>query len=155
MKAKTARDVMEPALVVAPELPIAELARLLVERDTDGVCVVEGGQLVGVATAMDLVYREKEIHGPAVVAVWDLVLPLGLGRAQREAEKIAAVDVSGLMTREVVTVSADAPLTEVADRMVVDHLSLVPVLEGGRLVGAVTRHSVVRAILRQVAGLPE
>lgn len=155
MKAKVAREVMEPALVVGPELSIGGLARLLVDKDADGVCVIEGGNLVGVATAMDLVYREKEIHGPTVVAVWDLVLQLGFARAQREAEKIGAADVGGLMTREVVTVTGDTPLVEVATRMVEDHLSLVPVLEEGVLVGAVTRRSVVAAVLRQVAGLSD
>jgi CBS domain-containing protein len=150
---KCARDVMEPALVVSPELSIAGLARLLVERDADGVCVLEGDRLVGVATAMDLVYREKEVHPPAAVAVFDLVLQWGIGRTQRELEKIGASDVAGLMTRAVVTVHPDTTLTEVATRMVEEHLSLVPVLDGGVLVGAVTRRSVVAAILRSVAGM--
>jgi CBS domain-containing protein len=149
---KVARDVMEPALVVPPDLPIAELARLLLENDADGVCVVEGGALVGVATAMDLVYREKEIAGPTVVAIWDLVLPLGLQKARREAQKVGAADVRGLMTREVVTATGDEPLQHVATRMVDEHLSLVPVLEAGELVGVVSRRSVVAAILRTVAG---
>jgi CBS domain-containing protein len=53
-----------------------------------------------------------------------------------------------------VTVRPDTTLTEVATRMVEEHLSLVPVLDGGVLVGAVTRRSVVAAILRSVAGRP-
>src|SRR5687768_13050543 len=126
---KVARDVMGPALVVGPELSVAGLARLLVEKDADGVCVVEGDRVVGVATAMDLVFREKEVHGPTVVAIWDLVLPLGLSRTRREVEKSAAADVGGLMTRDVVSVGADTPLPEVAARMVDEHLSYVPVLD--------------------------
>jgi CBS domain-containing protein len=149
---KHARDVMEPALIVRPELPIADLARLLLEHDADGVCVVDGGRLVGVATAMDLVYREKEVAGPAVMAIWDLVLPMGVRRAQREAAKATAADVGGLMTRDVVTTTGDGELQHVATRMVDEHLSLVPVLEGGELVGVVSRRSVVAAILRTVAG---
>jgi CBS domain-containing protein len=149
---KHARDVMEPALVVRPDLPIADLARLLLEHDADGVCVVDGGRLLGVATAMDLVFREKEIAGPGVVAIWDLVLPIGLRRAQREAEKVSAADVQGLMTRDVVTTTGDESLQHVATRMLDEHLSLVPVLDGGELVGVVSRRSVVAAILRTVAG---
>lgn len=148
---KHARDVMEPALVVRPDLPICDLARLLLEEETDGVCVVEGGRLVGVATKMDLVFREKEIAGPGVVAIWDLVLPIGQRRARREAAKAAAADVRGLMTREVVTTTADAELQQVANRMIDEHLALVPVLEDGELVGVVSRRSIVTAVLRTVA----
>jgi CBS domain-containing protein len=58
------------------------------------------------------------------------------------------------MSRAVYSVRPDTSLSEVATRMVEDHLSLVPVLDGPDLVGAVTRRSVVAAVLRSVAGRP-
>lgn len=150
-----ARDLMEPARTVSPELSIPGLARRLLELEVDGVCVVDAGdRLVGVVTAMDLVFREREIHPPVTIAILDLVLQLGRGRTERELAKIAAVSVSELMTRDVVTVGPDTPLPEVASRMVDQHLSLVPVVDGGSLVGVVTKRAIVLGALRRLVQDP-
>lgn len=151
---RVAADVMEPAREVPPDLSIPAVARILVEEDLDGVCVVDEGRLVGVVTAMDLVFRERKVRTPVVVALLDAVLSFGADRTRKDLEKIGAVRVSGLMTPDPVTVGPATPLDEVATRMVDEHLSVVPVLDGDRVVGVVSRHSMVRATLREVASAP-
>jgi predicted transcriptional regulator len=144
---KTARDVMEPpSFTVEPGMPVAELARILHDRQLDGVCVVQDGALVGVVTAMDLVFKEKRLHLPTMIYFLDIWFPLELpGRQQHEAEKIAAAKVDTLMTRDVVTAAPGTPLEEVASWMVEQHLSLVPVVEGGKLVGVITKPRILQA----------
>lgn len=149
---KVARDVMETPRVVRPDQPLTELAEALIAEPADAICVVEGERLSGVITGMDLVYREKRVHSPTTITVLDLVLQLGARRTEREIEKMAAVRVSELMTREVVTVRPDAPVDEVATQMVEKHLSMVPVVEGGRLIGVVTRRGMVRLALSHILG---
>lgn len=147
-----ARDILEPAATVPPTTTLPDLARDLLELDTEAVCVIEGDRLVGVVTGMDLVYREKRVQLPVPIVVLDLVFQLGARRAEREIEKISAVTVGELMTRDVVTVGPDTPVDEIAAKMVEQHLSMVPVLDDGRLVGVVTRRAMVELALRHLVG---
>lgn len=142
-----ASDVMETGpLEVSPEVGVHELARRMVEGDVDGACVVEGGRLVGVVTSMDLVFQEKKVHLPTVIHFIEAVIPLDfLGRTERELEKITGGTVRDIMTREPYTAKPSTAIDEVATRMVEDHLSFVPVLEGGAIVGVITRRSMLKA----------
>lgn len=143
---KTAGEVMHaPAPVVAPDTTLQDLYAFLDERDLDGACVVDDGHLVGVVTSMDLVVRQKRVHLPTLFAFMDVVLPLG-GTRQTEDElrRIASSDVGGLATRDVVTIDPDTPLDEVATLMVEKHLTVLPVVEHGGLVGMVTKDDVLR-----------
>lgn len=142
-----ARDVMERPEIVRPGLTIPELAKTLLEADADGVCVVDDGHLVGVVTAMDLVRRHAPIHAPVMFALLDLVLTFGQQRAEEELRKASAPHVEGMMTTEVVTATSSTPLQEVAGWMAEQHLSMVPVVDEGRLVGVVTRRGMVRHTL--------
>jgi CBS domain-containing protein len=150
---KHARDLMEPALTVSPALSVTELAQQLLAADVEAVCVVEAdGRLVGVVTGMDLVYREKKVHPPFTITVLDLVLQLGGKRTEQELHKIAATRVGELMTPEVVTASPETAVDELATKMVEQHLSMIPVVEGGRLLGVVTRKAMLGATLRHLLG---
>ena len=144
---KRARDVMDPnPLTVSPAMSVSELARLLHERRLDGVCVVQGDQLVGVVTTMDLIFKEKRLHLPTVFFFLDAVIPLENPlKSVRELEKIAGDHVEGIMTREPYSVGPDAPLEEVASLMVDNHLTIVPVVEEGRVLGTVTKPAMLRA----------
>jgi len=142
-------DVMDrDVLLVSPDLGVRELARRMLDHDADGACVVENGKLVGVVTSMDLVFREKKVHLPTMVAVLDALIPLGIERARKEIEKVAAADVRHIMTGEPYAVRPDAPVREVATHMVEEHHGYVPVVDDGAIVGAVSR----RAMLRATAG---
>jgi len=147
-----ARDVMVKPVVVRPTTSVADLARRLLEHDVDGVCVVDEGELVGVVTAMDLVEREAPVHAPVMFALLDMVLTFGQRRTEEELRKISATDVAGLMTTEVVTASSSTELTTVAGWMAEQHLSMIPVVDEGKLAGVVTRRSMVRHTLRRLAG---
>jgi CBS domain-containing membrane protein len=48
------RDVMKPATTVSASMTLHQAARLMVSEDIDCVLVIEGGQLVGLATRTDL-----------------------------------------------------------------------------------------------------
>lgn len=144
-----ARDVLDAqAILVPPATPVMELARRLYEARADGACVVEDGRVVGVVTTMDLLFRARRLHTPPVFVLMDLVIPLGNPWAlQREQDKVVAATAGELMTRDVVTVGPDEPLDAIASRMIDEHLTLVPVVEGDHLLGVVTKHGVLGAIL--------
>lgn len=147
----TAQEVMNPnPIVVSPDLSVEDLARILLEHNVDGVCVVENDKLVGVVTTMDLVFQEKNVHIPTFITIMDAVIPLESNQRMREEmEKMAGTWVRDVMTTKSLTVNLDTPLSDAATLMVEKHISIVPVMDQQKLVGVITKQD----ILRQVFGL--
>ena len=54
------------------------------------------------------------------------------------------------MSRELLTVEAELPLAEVAERMCAKNVGAALVLEGERLAGILTEHDVLRAVARGI-----
>ena len=103
----------------------------LVERQISGAPVVDSqGNLVGVLTERDCVAT---------------VLTAGYYGE-------AAGRVSEYMSRDVITVDADASLMEIAERFSSTPYRRFPVLKNNRLVGLISRRDVLRAVLQHTAG---
>lgn len=145
---KTARDVMEPARCVPVSANLHDVAEMLLSEHLDGACVVDAdGRMVGVITAMDLVFQTKQPKMPTMLYLIDAVIPLGsVEKSRREVRRIMAVNVEELMVRDVVTVRPDTRIDEVATRMVEDHLTILPVVENGQILGMITKPSLLRAV---------
>ena len=144
---QTAADVMVEPLVVSPDTNVRDLAQALVDQRSDGACVVDDGKLVGVATTMDLVFREASLHIPTTFVLLDAVItmPGQRKKMEEELERITATVVGDMMSRDPIAVSPASTLQECADLMVNKHLTVLPVLDEGRLVGVVTKNAMVRA----------
>lgn len=136
-------------LRVSPNLPVPDLARMLLREGLDGVCVVDRGRLVGVVTTMDVVFQEKPAHLPTLMAVVDRLLPGGT-KAASDLEKITGSTVADIMTRDPLTVAQDTSLSEIAGLMVDRHVTVVPVVEGDTLLGVIYKADVLRAAITHV-----
>jgi len=136
-------------ITVGPEMPVKELARLLVERGISGAPVLDPqGELVGIVTEKDLIERNKRLHLPTVISLFDAVIYLESERHfKEELKKMAAATVGDIMTRKVVTVTEETPLTEIATIMSEQDKDLLPVLRGRSVVGIVGKSDMVRAML--------
>ena len=146
-----ALDLMQrDPLVVSPDLPLATLARLLLETRADGACVVEDGRLVGVVTTMDLIFQDKRVTMPHYLRLLGWVLPMGKPGRQAALDKQAGVVVRDIMSTEPLGVVWDAELQDVATLMVDEHITVVPVLQEGRLVGVITKRDLLRAALERL-----
>jgi CBS domain-containing protein len=110
-------------LTVRGTTPVEEAAALLTGARLTALPVVdERDRLVGIVSEADLV-RD----------------PLDGRRAPRPRT------VAGAMTTGVVTLPPDAAVSELT-RLMSDHgLRVVPIVEGGRLIGVVTRGDLLRA----------
>ncbi len=147
-----AHEIMDSdPLVVAPGTTVRDLARELVKHGADGACVMEGDALVGVVTSMDLIFQERSVHLPTYVTFLDAVLPIGQSKALKELEKVTGGTVSEIMSKSPISIAFDAPLDEVARLMVDRHITVLPVVREGRLVGAVTKPRVLESILERSA----
>lgn len=143
---KTAGDVMVAPHTVAPEMTVRDLAALLLAERVDGVCVVRGDVLVGVVTAMDLVFQEKPLHLPSLFVFLDAFISFeSSAKVEHDLRKITGATVADIMSTEVEAVSTQAPLSEVAAKMVDHHRALLPVLESERLVGVIDKRAMLAA----------
>lgn len=148
----TVREVMDKGpLMIAPDRPVRELAELLMQTHIDGACVIDAdGTLRGVVTTMDLIFQEKRVHLPTVFYFLDAVIPLeSEARTKAELAKIAGGKVSDVMTPDPITIGPEADLADAATLMVEKHISLLPVVEDGKLIGAVTKPALLHAAYRR------
>ena len=133
------RDVMTRDVhTVGPDTSAKYAAEVLTERGFAALPVVDGDyQLVGIVAEADLL-RDRLPSDPR----------LHLRRDEEAAENTPPLLVRGAMTADVRVVEAGADVADVARLFVDERIRSVPVLEGGRLVGIVSRRDVLRALVR-------
>lgn len=141
-----AADLMTREIVtVGPETLLSDAIRLMLEHRVSGLPVVDGtGRLVGLLTEGDLLHRAET--GTDTVRLGWLKALLARGRMAEQYAQTHGRRVRDVMTRDVLTVGEASPLDDVIRIMESRHVRRVPVVEGGRLVGIVSRSDLVRAL---------
>ena len=144
----TVRDVMTRGVIaVHPETPLADVARLLVEHRISGVPVTDAhGAVLGVVSEADFLIKGQ---GADAVRHRPLSRFFGESGASRAMQaKIAATTAGAAMTSPAITIGPAASTGEAAGLMTARSVNRLPVVDGGRLVGIVTRADLVRAYTR-------
>ncbi|MBD1913445.1 MULTISPECIES: chloride channel protein [unclassified Leptolyngbya] len=125
----TAAMVMQPRVETLPsQIPINEAKQAFARSHHRGFPVVDDGKLVGIVTQSDLATRSVQVPDSD------------------------AATLSQIMTPQPLTVTPDAPLTDVLYMLNRFQLSRLPVTEGTRLVGIITRADIIRAESDQISG---
>ncbi|HEX3031133.1 MAG TPA: CBS domain-containing protein [Bacillota bacterium] len=146
-----ARDIMTTNVVtVSPETTVEEVAKLITERGISGVPVVEeNGNLVGIVSEGDIITRLKNLHIPTYFQLLGGVIYFeGTKKLENDLKKMTAYQVKDLMTKEVFSVGLEAPVEEIATLMAVKKINRVPVVEGEKLVGIISRADIVRTLIK-------
>jgi CBS domain-containing protein len=143
----TVRDVMTtPVFSVRSATPLKEVARVLVEHRISGVPVVdEDGRVLGVVSEADFLLKESGERGRR--PWFERIIGERPQSAARKV-KIGAVTAGEAMTSPAATIEVDRPTTAAASLMVERRVNRLPVVEGGVLVGIVSRADLVRAFVR-------
>ena len=145
-----ASDIMTTTVItVKKETPLTELAEILTKNHINGVPVVdEKGLLIGIICESDLIRKDKKLHIPTVVALFDAVFYLESSKKiEKEIQLITATTVEELFTRKVVTVDEKTPIDEIATIMTEQKISTIPVMDGDRRVGIVGKNDVIRTFV--------
>lgn len=121
---RTAQDAMvENVVTTLPTAKVRETIETLVAERMSGLPVVnEQGVLQGIVTEYAL-----------LEALYD--------------SNVLDESIASFMTRKVITVNEDTPLTEVADQMVVHRIRRLPVVRDGKVVGLIGRGELLKAAL--------
>lgn len=121
----TIRQIMnERVAAIRPDQTVAEAVELLTQHHTGGMPVVaEDGELVGIISELAMI---------------DLVFD----------SKVRDAPISKYMSPKVHSVHPDEPLSRVAQLFALYSFRRVPVVEGGKLIGVVTRRDLMNHSLR-------
>lgn len=151
-----AADVMVTNLVtVRPDTSVRKVAEILLARRISALPVVDDANtLLGIISEADLIHRvEVGTERPYSWWVEFLTGRDGLAQDYIKAHARLAADI---MTRKVVTATAETPLRAIVSLFEKHGIKRVPIVAKGKLIGIVSRADLVQALLRaQQAAQPE
>lgn len=140
-------------VTVGPDATLLDALVLMRGQKVSGLPVVDdGGKLVGVLSQRD-VARTLKTAGriPEVTGLLDLLM---FGLSDRSGVSVQVLrrileetNVRDAMSSPPIFLPSDASLELAAEVMRENEINRVPVMRGDRLVGIVTRHDLVRALL--------
>ena len=104
---------------ISPEASVQEVAQLLYQERISGVPVVDtDGRIIGIVTEADII-----------------------SKASREGLRVADI-----MSHEIIAVTEDTPINEIALLLSERKIKRVPVVSEDKLVGIVSRADIVHAV---------
>ena len=129
-----ARDIMNaPVHVVSPDATVAHARNLMVRHHISRLPVMENGVLVGIITKKDIAYRMRK------------------GEPAWRRRPLDRIPVGALMTEHPVVVEPDTGVRETARMFTKQNFSSVPVVEGGVMIGIITKTDLMKsALVRQI-----
>ena len=123
-----------PAILASETMTLPDARRLMYERRVRRLPVVDAtGRLLGIVTEGDI-NRVSDSH---ITDVRDYNL----------YHRVADLPIQEIMTRTVVTVAPDTPILVMAQRLLEQRISGVPVVDEGQVVGVITESDLFRRIV--------
>lgn len=134
MRALTVRDVMSsPVLTIPVHTRLPMIKQLMRARRVHRLPVVDCNKLVGIITLGD-VRNAFPSDAPSLVHE----------HSPRTLDQVRAAEI---MRTEVITIQASALVTRAVDLMLQHKISGLPVMDGQRLVGMITKSDICRALV--------
>jgi acetoin utilization protein AcuB len=131
VKAWMTREVV----TVGPEASLPQAHRLMTSRGIRRLPVVKNGRLVGIVTRGDI--RGAEPSGATSLSIWEINYIL------------AKLQIKDIMTRQPLTVSEEATIGQVAQMMLENKISGLPVVDSqGQVIGIITESDIFRMIVQ-------
>lgn len=127
------QDLMTPnPFVVEPETSLYDAYTLLFEKEIRRLPVVRGKTLVGIVTLSDILR----------------VLPSAFTEVDTDAQlQVMNLTVSDVMTPDPVTVTPEDTVQEVAEQMLENQVSALPVVQNERVIGIITESDIFKFIV--------
>jgi CBS-domain-containing membrane protein len=145
----TAKEIMTGNVItVTKSTSIKELSGLFIKHKVNGFPVVdENDRLMGIVTEKNLIEQNKNLHIPTVIALFDAVIYLESGKKfEEEVKHLNATQVKDIYTPNVVTVSSDANINEIASLMAEKDVHSIPVVDGKKILGIIGKLDVIKGL---------
>ena len=141
-------------ITITPDATILEAAKTMLRHHVSGLPVVNtAGTLVGIVSEGDFV-RRNEIGTQRKRGRW-LKFLLGAGSAATDYVHEYGRKISDVMTSEPLTVTENAMLEEIVTLMETNGVKRLPVMNGDKLVGIVSRANLLQAVASLAREIPD
>jgi len=148
----TAKDIMTTKVItVQQDTSVNKLAEILWEKKISGAPVLDDdGKVISVVTESDLIDQNKKIHIPTMISILDSVIFLESSqKTEKEIKKMAGNTVQDICAMNLVAVSEDTGLDEIATIMSEKKVHTLPVMEGDKLIGVIGKSDIIRSMANQ------
>lgn len=148
---QTVADIMTKEVVsVKGTTTVREMAEIFDKMRFGSLPVLDDqGNLAGIVTASDLIEQGRPLHIPTVISLFDWVIPLESEQSlERDLKRITAQTAAELASKDVVTISPGEPVSKAAELMSSHKLHALPVVDGKKVVGMVSRIDIIRVMNR-------
>ncbi len=128
----SADDVMEKVAVVSPDERVVHLRRRMLDDGANRYVVADGAELLGMVTETDVARAMTAFREDVADRFQD--------------HRIRNLIVSDIMSSPLIAVPPEMPAADLVETMLQRRISGIPVVENGRVLGAVSRQSLVQAL---------
>lgn len=150
---RAADVMMSEVITVGEDASVQEAARLMAEHGISAVPVVDRDKrVVGMVSEGDLLHRAET--GTERRRSWWLDMVASANQLAGEYVKSHSGCVKDVMTRDVISVTEETGVADIAILLETNRIKRVPVLLDGRLVGIVSRANLVRALAMTINERP-
>jgi CBS domain-containing protein len=125
-------DVIEDACTIQADERVVHLRRRMVDDNINKFVVTDGGEVIGMVTETDV--------ARAMVAFKEVV------EDRHQDHRIRNLLVKDIMSSPVIALERTVPLKSVVDLMLKKNVSAIPITDERKLVGIVTRTSLVQTL---------
>jgi CBS domain-containing protein len=144
------RDLMSHELVtVGHTRSLTHIVELMKKRGVDRVIVVEGKRPVGMITEGDIAFAQLEQPGEGIKER-EVKYTRKLEQADRPRaryfKRMASVTAEDVMRPRLLTIGADEDAARASVQMIKQGISGLPVIEGEKLVGIITKTDLVKGM---------
>lgn len=153
---KLVKDYMKRKIIhFRPQDSIFKVAKVFSKKHISGAPVVSKGKVVGVISETDIIkymrlrmpQESTTTHEFHVLSLLLISMVKDQLDFKKELEKMSKVQVKDLMSRDVVSITADASVVEAATVMERNKVDRLPVIHSGKLIGIIARPDLLRALI--------
>src|ERR1700757_4532857 len=145
-----AMDVMTSEVITVDEdASVQSVAKLMAKHGISAVPVVDKhDRVIGMVSEGDLLHRAET--GTERRRSWWLEMMSSTNKLAGDYIKSHSGRIRDVMTRDVVSVTEETPVANIAVLLETNRIKRVPVVRDGKLVGIVSRANLVRALAMTV-----
>ena len=128
----TAGGVMEDAVTIEADERVVHLRRRMMDDKITRFVVTENGKMTGIVTGTDVAVAMRKFREAVT--------------GKHQDHRIRNLLVKDIMSSPIISIDRMAKVSDIVDMMLKENISSVPVAEKGKLIGMVTRMSLVNAL---------
>ena len=144
------KDLMSKDIVTVNRLhSIARVVELMEEYGVQRVVVTEGDEPVGLITESDIAFAQLELPSKGIKerqVMYTRKTERGGRPWARYIKYVALLTAEDIMRKEFITIDAEADAARAASLMIKKNIGGIPVVEGKKLVGIITKTDITRGI---------